>query len=101
MLTWMKKLIHKKSTVDEVEVEETSDEIEENFTPVGVRVRPPGSVSVKSADIHVAGYEVEETLIGTDDEHSITVNDIKTTGIDPYNAGSINASNAEKADSEK
>jgi hypothetical protein len=82
------------------EVEKNSDEIEENFTPVRARVRPHASVSVKSADTYVAGYKVEETLVG-DDEHSITVNDLKTTGIDPYNSGDNFPSNAKKADSEK
>ncbi len=101
MLIWIKNFIYRKPTEDEVEVEKTSDEIEENFTPVGVRVRPAGSVSAKSADTHIAGYEVEETMVGTDDEHSITVNDIKTTGIDPYNTGSIDPPNAETDDSKK
>jgi len=99
VLDWIKNLIHKKSAVEAVV--ETTDEVEENFAPVGVRVRPPAPVPPKPADTHIAGYNVHEAGVTTDDEFSTTVNNIKTTGIDPYNTGHIDQLDAEDTDSEK
>lgn len=99
MINWIKNKLSQKTTADEVE--ETPDEIEENFAPVGVRVKPPVAVRVKPADTYVAGYNVDEVEIGADDEYSTTVNDIKTTGVDPYDTGFIDVSAAKKSVPEK
>ena len=45
----------------------------------------------------VAGYNVDEAEFVADDDHSMTVNDIKTTGVDPYNTGRIDLSDIEKS----
>ncbi len=82
------------------QVEESPGEAEENSALVGVRVNPPVTVRVKPADTYVAGYNVDEAEFGADDDHSKTVNDIKTTGVDPYNTGRIDLSDAEKSDQE-
>ena len=99
MINWIKNKLSKPATAEEPE--ENPDEVEEKFSPVGVRVRPHPDVELKPADTHVAGYNVDETVAIVDDEHSATVNDMKTTGVDPYNAGPISKSEAEEADSEK
>jgi len=89
MLKWLRKQFTSVTPDDEVEVdfESDSDEIEEKFSPVGVRVRPTDAAMLKPADTYVAGYNVSEGDAGIDDEFSTTVNNIKTTGVDPYNAG--------------
>ena len=97
MINWIKNILSRPATAEEPE--ETPDEVEEKFSPVGVRVRLPEPL--KPADSHVAGYNVDETAASVDDEHSTTVNDMKTTGVDPYNAGPISKSEAEEPDSEK
>jgi len=87
MLEWLKNKLSKTAPTDEVG--EGPDEVEEKFDPVGVRVRPPIAASVKPADTYVSGYSVDESGLDADDEHSSTVNDIKTTGIDPYNTSHV------------
>lgn len=99
MLKWIRNKLTKDRAEDDVE--DIADEIEEKYEPVGVRVRPHESVSIKPADTYVAGYNVDESVLNTDDEHSTTVNDIKTTGIDPYNTGYIDQSDGQKPDPEK
>ena len=79
------------------EADEAPDEVEEKFAPVGVRVDPPVAVRVKPADTYVAGYNVDEDGFGVDDEHSTTVNDIKTTGVDPYDMGFVDQSDSKKS----
>ncbi len=79
------------------QVEETPDEVEENFAAVGVRVNPLVAVRVKPADTYVVGYNVDEAEFRAEDNHSKTVNDIKTTGVDPYNTGRIDLSQVEKS----
>ena len=76
-------------------------EVEENFAPVGVRVKRPGSRTLKPADSCVAGYNVDDTEFGADDEHSSTMPHINTTGVDPYNTGAIDLSNVKKPVPEK
>ena len=88
MINWLKNKLFKETTVHEVE--ETPEEVEENFAPVGVRVRPPIAAKNKPADTDVAGYNVDET-----------VSAIKTIGVDPYNSGSHDLSDVKKPDSEK
>ncbi len=78
------------------QVEETPDEVEENFAPVRVRINPPVAVRVRPADTYIAGYNVDEAEFGADDVHSMTVNDMKTTGVDPYNTGSMDLSGVGK-----
>ncbi|NOX67961.1 MAG: hypothetical protein GXP15_02135 [Gammaproteobacteria bacterium] len=89
MLKWLKKQFSSVTQEDEFEVEFASDadESEEDFAPVGVRVRPTEAAELKPADTYVAGYNVSEGEVSLDDEFSTTVNNIKTTGVDPYNAG--------------
>ena len=79
------------------EIEETPDAVEKNFAPVSVRLNPPVAVRVKPADTYIAGYNVDEAEFRADDNHSKTVNDIKTTGVDPYNTGRIDLSQVEKS----
>lgn len=95
MINWLKNKMSKEAAADQVE--ETPDEAEENFSPVSVRVNPPVFVRVKPADTYVAGYNVDEAEFDADVNHSNTVNDIKTTGVDPYNTGRIDLSNVEKS----
>jgi len=95
MINWLRNWLSQEATADEVE--ETPDEVKENFVPVGVRVKPLVAKSLKPADTFVDGYNVDEAGIGTDDDHTMTVNDIKTTGVDPYNTGLIDVSDAEKS----
>ena len=92
MINWVKNWLSQ---------EATADEVEENFVPVGVRVKPPGAAKIKPADTYVTGYNVDEAGIDTDNDHTMTVNDIKTTGVDPYNTGLIDLSDAEKSVPEK
>lgn len=99
MINWIKNRLYKEAVSDEVE--ETSDEVEESFAPVGVRVKPAVAVRLKPADTHVPGYNVDEGAISVDDEHSTTLNDLKTTGVDPYNTGRIDRSDAKKSAPEK
>jgi len=95
MIKWIKDKLSGKAIADQVE--ETPNAVEENLAPVSVRVNPPVTVRVKPADTYVAGYKVVETEFRADDEHSITVNDIKTTGVDPYNTGRIDLSVIERS----
>jgi hypothetical protein len=84
MFKWIKNRLSKETPTED-ELEEDSNDVEEKFAPVGVRVRPLATDDLKPADTYVAGYNVDESGFNTDDEHSATVNNIKTTGIDPYN----------------
>ena len=84
MFEWLKNRFSRVTAEDDVALEIDADEDEESFSPVGVRVRPAKGAKLKPADTDVAGYNVVE---GADDEYSTTVNDIKTTGVDPYNTG--------------
>ena len=95
MINWLKNKLFKEAASNHVE--ETPDEAEENFAPVAVRLNPPVAVRVKPADTFVVGYNVVEAEFGADDDHSTTVNDIKTTGVDPYNTGRIDLSVVEKS----
>ncbi len=95
MINWLKNKLSKEAAADQIE--ETPDEVEENFAPVGVRVKPPVAVRVKPADTYVVGYNVDEAEFAADDDHSKTVNDIKTTGVDPYNTGRIDLSDVERS----
>ena len=95
MINWLKNKLSKEAAADPVE--ETPDEVEDNSASVGVRVNPPVAVRVKPADTYVTGYNVNEAAFGADDDHSKTVNDIKTTGVDPYNTGRIDLSDVEKS----
>ena len=99
MINWVRNWLSQEATADEVE--KTPDEVEEKFFPVGVRVKPPGAVKIKRADTYVTGYNVDEAGIVTDNDHTTTVNDIKTAGVDPYNTGLIDLSGAEKSVLEK
>ncbi len=92
MINWLKNRLAK---------EASADEVEQNIAPVGVRVDPPVAVRVKPADTYVAGYNVDEAELDTDDQHSATVNNIKTTGVDPYDTGIINLSETKKSVPEK
>ena len=87
MINWIKNRLFRK---------ETPDEVAESFSPVGVRVNPAKTVKLKPADTNVSGYNVHETEIGAEDDHSATVNDLKTTGVDPYNTGYTDVSDAKK-----
>jgi hypothetical protein len=100
MFKWIRKRVSKE-TPTKVEIEEDSNDVEEKFAPVGVRVKPFATDEIKPADTYVAGYNVDEDRIGVDDEHSTTVNNIKTTGVNPYDTGFIDSSNAEKPVPEK
>ena len=91
MINWIKRKLSKA----------TADEVEESFPPVGVRVEPPEAARLKPADTNVAGYNVDEAEFNADDEHSATVNDIKTTGVDPYDTGFIDLSDSKKRVPEK
>ena len=95
MINWLKNKLSKKEASDQIE--ETPDEVEENFAPVSVRVNPPVVVRVRPADTYIAGYNVDEAEFGADDVHSKTVNDIKTTGVDPYNTGRLDLSQVERS----
>ncbi len=95
MINWLKNKLSKEAAADQVE--QTPDEVEENFAPVSVRVNPPVAVRVKPTDTYVEGYNVDEAEFGAVDDHSSTVNDIKTTGVDPYNTGRIDLSDAKKS----
>lgn len=99
MIRWIKNRLSEEEPANEVE--ETADEAKEDFAPVSVRVKPPVGVTVKPADTYIEGYNVEESEFDIDDEHSATVNDIKTTGIDPYNTGHFERSDLKKAIPEK
>ncbi len=99
MINWLKNKLSKEAAANQVE--ETPDEAEKNSAPVGVRVNPPVAVRVKPADTYVAGYNVDEAEFNADDEHSATVNDIKTTGVDPYDTGFIDLSGSKKPGPEK
>ena len=98
MINWIKNRLSKEAAVDQVE--EIPAEVEENVAAVGVRVKPPVAVRIKPADTYVEGYNVDEAKFDADD-HSMTVNNIKTTGVDPYNSGGIDLSDVEKSVSEK
>ena len=87
MLEWLRNRFSRVTTEEEVASEIDADDGEERFTPVGVRVRPAEAANLKPADTHIAGYNVVEGGSSTDDEYSTTLNDIKTTGVDPYNTG--------------
>ncbi len=95
MINWLKNKMSKEAAADQVE--ETPDKVEENFAPVSVRVKPPVAVRIKPADTYVTGYNVDEAEFGADDDYSMTVNDMKTTGVDPYNTGRIDLSHVEKS----
>ena len=95
MINWLKNKLSKEAAADQVE--ETPDDVEENFAPVSVRLIPPVAVRIKPADTYVVGYNVDEAEFRADDNHSKTVNDIKTTGVDPYNTGRIDLSQVEKS----
>ncbi len=95
MINWLKNKLSKEAAADQVE--ETPDEVEENLAPVSIRVNPPVAVRVKPADTYVEGYNVDEAEFGAVDDHSSTVNDIKTTGVDPYNTGRIDLSDVKKS----
>ncbi len=99
MINWLKNKLCNPAAADQVE--ETPRKFDENFAPVSVRVNPPVAVRIKPADTFIAGYNVVETEFGADDAHSMTVNDIKTTGVDPYNTGRIDLSNVENSNSER
>ncbi len=99
MINWIKNRLSKEAAADQVE--ETPDEVEKNFAPVRVRVKPPVAVRLKPADTYVPGYNVDEAEIRAADDHFMTVNDIKTTGVDPYNTGGIDLSDVKKSDAEK
>ncbi len=92
MIKWIKNRLCK---------EAAANELEENFAPVGVRVKPPGAVRLKPADTYVPGYNVNEADFGADDEHSTTMPHIHTTGVDPYNTGAIDLSDVKKPVPEK
>ncbi len=94
MINWIKNRLSKEAVADEPE--DTPDEVEENFAPVSVRVNPPVAVKLKPADTYIEGYNVDEAGFGAHD-HSTTVNDIKTTGVDPYNTGRIDLSDVKKS----
>ena len=96
MMKWIKNRLSQEAAANEVE--ETPDGVEENFAPVGVRVKP--ALRLKPADTYVAGYNVDEAKIAVDNEYATTVIDAKTTGVDPYNTGRIDLSDAEKSDQE-
>jgi hypothetical protein len=95
MINWLKNKLSKEAAADQVE--ETPDEVEENFAPVSVRVNPPVAVRVKPADTYIEGYNVDEAEFDADGDHTMAVNDIKTTGVDPYNTGSIDLSDVKKS----
>ena len=95
MINWIKNRLSKEAAVDQVE--EIPAEVEENVAAVGVRVKPPVAVRIKPADTYVTGYNVDEAEFGADDDYSMTVNDMKTTGVDPYNTGRIDLSHVEKS----
>ena len=99
MINWIKNRLSRAATADEPE--DTPDEVEENFAPVSVRVNPSVAVKLKPADTYIEGYNVHEARIAADADHSSTVNDIKTTGVDPYNTGSIDLSDVKKSVPEK
>jgi len=98
MIDWIKSKLFQKAPTDEIE--EAADKVEENILPVGVRVNPLEDAKIKPADSYVEGYTVDEDGLGTDDVHATTVNDIKTTGVDPYNTGHIDLPAAKKSDPE-
>lgn len=98
MINWIKNRLSRAATADEPE--DTPDEFEENFGPVSVRVNPPVAVKLKPADTYIEGYNVHEVRIDADADHSTTVNDIKTTGVDPYNTGRLDLSVVDKSDPE-
>jgi len=85
MIKWNKNRLSKKAATDEVE--ETPDEVEENFAPVGVTPKLAGSMRVKPADTYVTGYNVDEAKFGVDNDYDTTVIDAKTTGVGLYNKG--------------
>ena len=99
MINWIKNRLSK-ATADEVEESFSPVDVSVN-PPVAVRVNPPVAMRVRSADTYVAGYNVDEDELGADDEYSMTVNDIKTTGIDPYDTGHIDKPTARKSVPEK
>ena len=99
MIKWINKRLSKEAAANEVE--ETSDEVDESFVPVNVRVDPPVAVRVNSADTFVDGYNVDEGKIGVDNEYDTTVIDANTTGVDPYNTGAIDPSTVEQCAPEK
>lgn len=87
MLKWLRNRFSRVTDEDDVALEIDADEEEESFSPVGVRVRPAEVAKLEPADTNVSGYNVVEGVLRNDDEYSTTVNDIKTTGVDPYNSG--------------
>ncbi len=95
MINWLKNKLSKEAAADQVE--ETPDEVKEKFAPVGVRVNSPVAVRIKPADTYIAGYNVDEAEFGADNDHSMTVNNMKTTGVDPYNTGRMDLSHAKKS----
>jgi len=99
MISWLRNLLSRPAAAEEPE--EAPDEVEEDFAPVGVRVRPHLAVPLEPADTYVAGYNVHENVARVDDEHSTTVNDMKTVGVDPYNAGPNSKLKAEEPDSDE
>lgn len=99
MINWIKNRLSRAATADEPE--DTPDEVEDNFGPVSVRVNPPVAVKLKPADTYIEGYNVHEVRIDADADHSTTVNDIKTTGVDPYNTGRLDLSDVDKSVPEK
>ena len=57
MLKWIRNKLTKDLADDDAE--DVADEVEEKYAPVGVRVRPHESESIKPADTYVAGYNVD------------------------------------------
>jgi len=90
MLKWLRNRFSRVAATEEVAPEIDTGETEETFSPVGVRVLPVEVTKLKPADTYVAGYNVDEGRQSADDAFSTTVNDIKTTGVDPYNTGGTN-----------
>ena len=56
---------------------------------------------IKPADTYIEGYNVDEAEFDADDNHNMAVNDIKTTGVDPYNTGRLDLSDVDKPAPEK
>lgn len=99
MIKWIKNRLSKEAADNEFD--ETPDDVEENFSPVGVRVRATAPERLLPADTYVAGYNVDEAEFGADDIFSTTVNDITTIGVDPYDTGFIEQAAAGKTASKK
>jgi hypothetical protein len=99
MLKWIKSRLSKEDDAGAFEV--APDEVEENYSPVGVRVRAAAPARVLPADTYIAGYNVDEAEFSSDDIFATTVNDINTTGVNPYDTGFIDQAVAGKPVTDK